>query len=74
MTPNLTHAPFYFVFFKSTHMFTGKLLQFYLFNGLEIKILTFSVNFQASGNIEKKIIQVFLLLVDAIMDSLNTAY
>lgn len=24
-----------------------------LFNGLEIKILTFSVNFQASGNIEK---------------------
>lgn len=44
------------------------------FNGLEIKILTFSVNFQASGNIEKKFIQVFLLLVDAIMDSLNTAY
>lgn len=69
MTPNLTHAPFYFVFFKSTHMFTGL-----LFNGLEIKILTFSVNFQASGNIEKKFIQVFLLLVDAIMDSLNTAY
>lgn len=53
------------------HMQTFTVLPF---NGLEIKILTFSVNFQASGNIEKKIIQVFLLLVDAIMDSLNTAY
>lgn len=53
------------------HMQTFTVLPFY---GLEIKILTFSVNFQASGNIEKKFIQVFLLLVDAIMDSLNTAY
>lgn len=54
MTPNLTHAPFYFVFFKSTHMFTVL-----PFNGLEIKILTFSVNFKASVNIEKKLYRSF---------------